>query len=392
MSGGFLDPIVGGQALRIPSIRSPNFLTGVSGWTINKDGSAEFNNGVFRGTVTAAAFIGTDFVINTQGQFFYSGPPALGNLILSIAPVAGVSDGFGNAFDAGLATYAGGVDTFHLDAATGTLRTGTAAAAHWQFDVPASQFSMFDINAALTARLSAAAGNSNFVWLSNAASQFFAITAGSLLIGRLTTPGALPTPQDQNDSAKLFLITGPPDTVNIVGPGRAADPGSVPVQIGLKSGNAGTTVPGGANNPVLQVQSFGTGVCDLELFGGALYRGDLSGWQTPSLGAGWSAGSIRSSLPLRYKIDGEDNLIVKGSVSCTTTTPAAVMFSVVAPYLPAGSYSLQQGVAIKQSAAGGSFAFGHGFITAGAVEVNGFTFTSGDIVSLDFSWPLGNLP
>jgi hypothetical protein len=82
--------------LVLPSIQSPNFVTGVSGWIVRKDGSVEFNNGVFRGTVTAGSFIGTDFEITPLGAFFYSGTPALGNLIISIAPPGVTADRFGN--------------------------------------------------------------------------------------------------------------------------------------------------------------------------------------------------------------------------------------------------------------------------------------------------------
>jgi hypothetical protein len=101
----FSNPVTGGQgALIRPAIKSPNYLTGVSGWTINRDGSAEFNNGVFRGTVTASTFLGTDFVINTFGAFFYSSAPAAGNLIASIAPGSG-TDAFGNHFLGGFTSY-----------------------------------------------------------------------------------------------------------------------------------------------------------------------------------------------------------------------------------------------------------------------------------------------
>lgn len=92
---GFIDPIVGGISLRIPAIRSPNYVPGVSGWTINIDGSAEFNNLTIRGE-----FFGTDFIIENKGIFFYSGPPANGNLVLSIAATAGTDD-FGNTFPSG---------------------------------------------------------------------------------------------------------------------------------------------------------------------------------------------------------------------------------------------------------------------------------------------------
>ena len=65
------NPVVGGTVLERAAIRSPDFVTGVSGWTINQDGTVEFNSGVFRGTITAGQFQGLNFVINQQGIFFY---------------------------------------------------------------------------------------------------------------------------------------------------------------------------------------------------------------------------------------------------------------------------------------------------------------------------------
>lgn len=83
--------------LRRAAIQSPDYVPGVAGWIIRQDGSVEFNNGVFRGTLTAATFIGTDFIINQAGAFFYAGPPASGNLILALVNAAG-TDAFGNAY------------------------------------------------------------------------------------------------------------------------------------------------------------------------------------------------------------------------------------------------------------------------------------------------------
>lgn len=94
---GFDNPIVGGTALRIPAIQSPNYSPGVSGWIIKIDGSAEFNNLVVRGE-----FSGTNFIINASGIFLYSSTPAAGNLIGSWAPASG-TDAFTNAYPAGLA-------------------------------------------------------------------------------------------------------------------------------------------------------------------------------------------------------------------------------------------------------------------------------------------------
>jgi hypothetical protein len=105
-SSGFNNPLVGGGGgLVYPSIHSPNFLAGVSGWTIRKDGTVEFNSGTFRGTVTAGKFAGTNFEINANGEFFYSGTPALGNLTQSIVSGAAGFDSYGNNYLAGNTSY-----------------------------------------------------------------------------------------------------------------------------------------------------------------------------------------------------------------------------------------------------------------------------------------------
>lgn len=125
------DPVVGGVILRIPAIQSPNFVTGVSGWQIAIDGSAQFNNLTIRGT-----FLGADFIISSAGIFLYSGTPAAGNLIMSMSPTA-TSDSFGNTVRAGgLAVYgAAGQNVFlglisgvsELQFATGQAMEKTAA-------------------------------------------------------------------------------------------------------------------------------------------------------------------------------------------------------------------------------------------------------------------------
>jgi hypothetical protein len=65
----------------------------------------DVTQGAITGTViTGSTFSGTDFVINSAGAFFYSGTPAAGNLISSIAGAAG-ADAFGNAYLAGTTAY-----------------------------------------------------------------------------------------------------------------------------------------------------------------------------------------------------------------------------------------------------------------------------------------------
>lgn len=47
----FRNSILAGTNLIRPSINSPDFQTGIQGWSINKDGSAEFNDVVIRGSL-----------------------------------------------------------------------------------------------------------------------------------------------------------------------------------------------------------------------------------------------------------------------------------------------------------------------------------------------------
>lgn len=89
----FGNSILGGINLIRAAIRSPNFVTGVSGWTINQDGSAEFNNITIRGGTT----IGGD-------GLYYAGTPALGNLIFSISDTGG-TDTLGNVYGPGFIAY-----------------------------------------------------------------------------------------------------------------------------------------------------------------------------------------------------------------------------------------------------------------------------------------------
>lgn len=63
----FKEVIAAGLFLVREALRSPNFKTGVSGWTINRDGSAEFNNVIVRGTITGSIFQSTNFVAGVSG-------------------------------------------------------------------------------------------------------------------------------------------------------------------------------------------------------------------------------------------------------------------------------------------------------------------------------------
>lgn len=53
----FSNPIVGGTTLIRPAIHSPDYVAGESGWSINKDGTAEFNDVNFRGSAQSANYV-----------------------------------------------------------------------------------------------------------------------------------------------------------------------------------------------------------------------------------------------------------------------------------------------------------------------------------------------
>jgi hypothetical protein len=100
------NPIVGGNALRIPAIQSPNFVPGVSGWQIKQDGSASFEDV----TINAGSLT---IVGSSGGVFVYSGTPALGNLITSIAGAAG-TDAYGNAYPEGFTSTNASGDSIQI--------------------------------------------------------------------------------------------------------------------------------------------------------------------------------------------------------------------------------------------------------------------------------------
>lgn len=67
------DPIAASDgSLIYPALKSPNYVMGVSGWKIDRDGNAEFYNGQFRGSVLIPGSNNSQLVISTV-----SGVPSL---------------------------------------------------------------------------------------------------------------------------------------------------------------------------------------------------------------------------------------------------------------------------------------------------------------------------
>lgn len=77
----FGNPILGGQGTLIRNaIKSPNYVPGVSGWSINKDGSAEFNDLVVRGSIIVNSSNGSSVQIlaNDGGRIVFYPPTMTG--------------------------------------------------------------------------------------------------------------------------------------------------------------------------------------------------------------------------------------------------------------------------------------------------------------------------
>jgi hypothetical protein len=109
MSGsGFSNPIVGGGGgLVYPSIHSPGFnvanppASPNPSWGILKSGLAYFFGLILSGgTIT-----GPNYIINSNGWFFYGGTPANGNLVASFVGNTGGTDQFGNTYQPGDTVY-----------------------------------------------------------------------------------------------------------------------------------------------------------------------------------------------------------------------------------------------------------------------------------------------
>lgn len=131
----------GNGKLVLPAVQSPNFVHSVSGWTINKDGSAEFNNLTIRGT-----FFGTEFIINANGAFFYApGAPAAGNLVISICPAA-TTDPFGANVNAGIEVINNTFGTVAL-LASGSLQF--FAGVNQLISISSSGFKLFNTHSAV---------------------------------------------------------------------------------------------------------------------------------------------------------------------------------------------------------------------------------------------------
>lgn len=224
----FAHDIAGGQGnLIATAVQSPNFVSGSTGWQVRQDGSAEFNNIVIRGGTVVGG-----------NAFYYSGTPAAGNLVASIAAASGV-DSFGNNYVAGEASYAatfatainGGQVVWYAGSLSGGWSSVATATSHAV--VPQGLV----INVAAELALTNSAGSSGLL-LGTAVGPNVTLLQGA--VGPITSgmPGAANTVETWHAMSPLLnswanqaapnvqcqyrAVASPPSTIEVIGSLNAA--------------------------------------------------------------------------------------------------------------------------------------------------------------------------
>lgn len=323
----FRNPILGagGSTLLRPAIQSPNYVPGATGWAVQRNGNAEFNQATIRNGETVS---GTDL--------HYSGTPAAGKLIASVADAAG-TDAYGNPYLAGVCVYDPTHEIFaqlqsgvlSFGTMTGTTPNTTSAAS---LNVDASS-GVLDI----LSSIDTVNGFPNRALL-----ELVAGTAGVTLPG--TTEPYLNIQDPAQSSVVSLYLSGAIVKTTVGGTPRTWQvPGTTPA---------------------------------------------------PAYNANWAAGSVASTryAPLQYRLDAEDNLHICGAAHATAALAAGsyTLFSLAAPYIPKKLFS---GPAIQVSSADAwKTAVRLNIDSTGAVGINTATAIAiSDGFYVNAVVPLGNI-
>ncbi len=380
----FSNPITGGQgALVRPAIKSPNYITGVSGWTIKKDGSAEFNNLTIRGT-----FFGTQYIIDSNGMFFYNGAPANGNLITSITSAAG-TDSFGNAYPKG-------------------LQVGSPTASRIFLNPTGPQVDTYDSGNDLNGRWNPTDGTFTTTFdgsLSPAFTQLYNLNFGGgfgqdagVRFGVLSTYGSMPSAGDIANAGSVSSSISNLGVITRMASGSQGPSGSGiddPVILSVGAGDTTSNYSGSVNvgteggRPLL-----GTVFGSWEF--GDNTGANLSGWQTASMAANWAAGDTFNAVSgyeqLKFRIDAEDNVWILGNFGTTSAAAGTTAFTLPAGFRPMNRMQLP----INRVNTGGTITSTWMRIDVNGTCIIGTTTTpitpaNGDRYFVNGKFPRGNL-
>jgi hypothetical protein len=336
----FRNSILGGTALIRSAIKSPDFVTGVKGWTIRKDGTAEFNGVVVRGTLS-----GTNFNINQSGAFFYNGTPTTGNLIGSIVAAPGV-DPYGNSYSA--IFNAGNQQGAHF----GVDRFGTVYVVNALNQAviqmnPAKQgiFVYTAVPAANGLAVSVASasgvdtvGNgyvSGLTTYDRGQLRYARVGDGEIWLGQLNSGTAAP---DLNYSALLTDVAQGQTVMMSSTDATNTDAGRITYRAGQPGQKSGSGL-----NPFVQIMDNGQNSAVDATISGAMIKSDNSGntlskiqpgvGTGPALGTGWATGPLSgNTATCSIRQDAEDNVIIDGALHSTSATPATTLFTLPPGY------------------------------------------------------------
>ena len=391
---GFADPIVGGTALRIAAIQSPNFLEGSEGWIIRIDGSAEFNDVVIRGGET----IGGSFLL-------YNGTPGAGNLVASISATAG-TDPFGNAYGAGLNLGSQTGAHFGVDPSGNVYIVNSADLIVMKIVPGDDAFYVYSTAGAgagtLVASISPAPGTDTYgntrqagIVSYNPANGYIAqLENAALTIG----PGSNLT----DDAQIAYIVFGSNPFLTLTSPATVSDPDPVLVLMG----------PGTSSNAQLQtgqvpamivLDDGGSSAAQIWVTGSIVRTSGLNGsapatWQSAAglLAANWLIGSSASASyqGLQYRFTAEDEVWLYGAIHAGAATPTTTPF-----VLPAGPPSYRPaatlagiGALVSTTSADALKLVGRvNVASTGQVTLGGFTIASGDNFYFNHKFPLGNI-
>lgn len=116
----FTNPIVAGTGLVREAINSPNYVAGVSGWSINRDGSAEFSDVAARGSIRSGSILLDDDAVSVGSR----APGTRGIAITTDIPpdLASHYAGEGITITTAILYYSDQPNLYFYEASTGLVR------------------------------------------------------------------------------------------------------------------------------------------------------------------------------------------------------------------------------------------------------------------------------
>lgn len=309
-------------------------------------------------TFTGSTFNGTDFIINTAGSFFYSGTPATGNLIASIAAASG-TDAFGNAYPAGVQStiYQSGKDTWEVILNDQLLPPGKFDGAAVSFhDLTTPAFSPAYFSAQGT---SGAAPDEVLISTGQATSGDSA--AGIQMNGSASSQSGLPEVTLFGPSASkqaVLTLIGGSGTLTAETDALViwADTAS-PAQGHL---NTGLVMPGGASGGI----SFNASAAGPFISGEGFHNITLASGMTGNLTSG--AGLRVKMLPWNaIWLDWDFNLTTTGTTFTLGSLPSSAYYPVSARHFPSSSNGTPAGRVFVSTSGAVQF-----IVSSGVANVN----------------------